>query len=54
MKSTQALNPDIHLNPRAFLRQLFDEAVRRALPLENTPAFLPKVPKGRTVVLGAG
>ena len=26
----------------------------RALPLENTPAFLPAAPKGRTLVLGAG
>ena len=36
------------------MRQLFDAAVTRALPLKNTPGFLPKVPKGRTVVLGAG
>jgi hydroxypyruvate reductase len=48
------LHADIQQNPRAFLRQLFDQAVQRALPLHNTPAFLPKVPKGRTVVLGAG
>ena len=40
--------------PKAFLRHLFDAAVKRALPLENTAAFLPKPPKGRTIVIGAG
>ncbi len=44
-------NPD---NPRTLLRHLFDIAVQRALPLHNTAAYLPKPPKGRTVVLGAG
>jgi len=48
------MHPDILSSPRTFLRQLFDAAVTRALPLENTPAFLPPVPKGRTLVLGAG
>lgn len=51
---SSAVDPDIQSNPRAFLRQLFDAAVKRALPLENTLAFLPPVPKGRTLVLGAG
>jgi hydroxypyruvate reductase len=41
-------------NPRAFLRHLFDVAVQRALPRHNTAAYLPKPPRGRTVVLGAG
>ena len=41
-------------NPCALLRHLFDIAVQRALPLHNTAAYLPKPPKGRTVVLGAG
>jgi hydroxypyruvate reductase len=41
-------------NPRALLRHLFDIAVQRALPLRNTAACLPKPPKGRTLVLGAG
>jgi len=41
-------------NPRAFLRQLYDAAVQRALPLSNTAAYLPAVPRGRTIVLGAG
>jgi glycerate 2-kinase len=41
-------------DPQAFLRQLYDAAVHRALPLHNTAAYLPAPPKGRTVVLGAG
>ena len=41
-------------DPRAFLRSLYDAAVRRALPAENTAAYLPPPPKGRTLVLGAG
>jgi glycerate 2-kinase len=45
---------DPRIDPSAFLRQLYDAAVRRALPLHNTAAYLPTPPKGRTVVLGAG
>ncbi len=41
-------------DPQVFLRQLFDAAVQRALPLHNTAAWLPPPPKGRTLVLGAG
>jgi glycerate 2-kinase len=41
-------------DPRAFLRALFDAAVKRALPAHTTAAFLPPPPKGRTVVIGAG
>ena len=42
-------------DPRAFLRQLYDAAVQRALPAHNTAAFLPEPPaRGRTLVLGAG
>lgn len=37
-----------------FLRRLYDAAVKRALPLHNTAAYLPPPPKGRTLVLGAG
>ncbi len=41
--------------PKAFLRYLFDVAVKRALPLENTAAYLPTPPiAGRTIVIGAG
>jgi hydroxypyruvate reductase len=41
-------------DPQTVLRQLFDVAVQRALPLPNTAANLPSPPKGRTLVLGAG
>ena len=42
-------------DPRAFLRMLFDAAVRRALPLHTLAPFLPlPPPRGRTVVIGAG
>jgi glycerate 2-kinase len=48
--------PDPRLQPREFLMQLFDAAVKRALPLHNTANYLPLPPKngGRTIVLGAG
>ena len=45
---------DAQQNPAALLRQLYDVAVSRALPLHNTAAHLPPPPKGRTLVLGAG
>ena len=48
-------NPEaVTAQPQVFLRQLYDAAVLRALPLHNTAAYLPSPPKGRTVVLGAG
>ena len=41
--------------PQVFLRQLYNAAVKRALPLHNTAAYLPPPPpKGRTIVIGAG
>ena len=46
--------PNPHTHPRQFLDHLFQVAIQRALPLHNTAAFLPKPPKGRTLVLGAG
>ncbi|HEY8358049.1 MAG TPA: glycerate kinase [Ramlibacter sp.] len=46
--------PDPRAEPRRFLEHLYQAAVRRALPLHNTAAFLPPPPRGRTVVLGAG
>lgn len=46
--------PDPKRDPRGFLQALYAAAVRRALPLHNTAAFLPPPPKGRTLVLGAG
>lgn len=47
-------HPDPRTQPREFLTHLYQAAVRRALPLHNTAAFLPPPPKGRTVVIGAG
>ncbi len=46
--------PDAATHPREFLEALFRAAVTRALPLQNTAAFLPTPPKGRTIVIGAG
>jgi len=46
--------PDPATQPRQFLEHLYNAAVRRALPLHNTAACLPRPPKGRTVVIGAG
>lgn len=41
-------------NPKDFLRALFDAGVAAANPLLVVPPFLPKPPKGKTVVIGAG
>lgn len=41
-------------NPRVFLKHLYDVAVQRAQPSANIPPWLPAVPAGRTLVLGAG
>jgi hydroxypyruvate reductase len=46
--------PSPHTDPRGFLRALYDAAVARALPAENTAPWLPPPPRGRTVVIGAG
>ncbi|MES2189933.1 MAG: glycerate kinase [Pseudomonadota bacterium] len=50
--------PSAAKEPRAFLEYLYQAAVTRALPLQNTAAFLPKPPTresgGRTIVIGAG
>ena len=46
--------PDAATHPREFLETLFRAAVTRAMPLHNTAASLPKPPKGRTIVIGAG
>lgn len=42
------------MEPRAFLRGLFDAAVAAALPEARVRAHLPERPRGRTVVVGAG
>lgn len=41
-------------DPRKFLRSLFDRAVEVADPMSNLADHLPKRPKGRVVVIGAG
>src|SRR3989338_5664310 len=50
--------PDPIRQSGEFLEYLYGVAVRRALPLHNTAAFLPPPPSresgGRTLVLGAG
>ena len=46
--------PDPASQPRQFLEYLYRTAVTRALPLNNTAAFLPMPPQGRTIVIGAG
>jgi len=46
--------PPPHTDPRGFLLALFNAAVAQAVPGPETAAFLPKPPKGRTLVLGAG
>ena len=48
------MSPDPKTQPREFLRALYDAAVARALPTQNTAPYLPAPPKGRTLVLGAG
>ena len=42
------------IEPRAFLRALFDKALEAADPARVVPAHLPEPPAGRTVVVGAG
>ena len=41
-------------DPRALLRAMFDAAIAAALPDKTLPAYLPKPPKGRTLVVGCG
>jgi hydroxypyruvate reductase len=42
------------LEPKRFLRALFDAAVAAALPDKRIPDFLPPAPNGRALVIGAG
>jgi glycerate 2-kinase len=39
---------------RALLRRMFEAAIDAAQPAQCLPAHLPPVPKGRTIVVGAG
>src|SRR5229473_165692 len=48
------VNPSRLDQPRAFLRALFDAALRAADPARALPPRLPPPPRGRTVVVGAG
>jgi glycerate 2-kinase len=41
-------------DPKILLRAMFDAAVAAAQPDKSLPAFLPKPPAGRTVVVGCG
>ena len=42
------------IDPRSLLRAMFDAAIAAALPDKSLPAYLPKPPKGRTIVVGCG
>lgn len=42
------------MDHEAFLRSLFDAAVKAADPIHCLPNLLPPPPKGRTIVIGAG
>lgn len=44
----------MHTDPRSLLRTLFDAAIAAAQPDKTLPAYLPKPPKGRTLVVGCG
>ena len=46
--------PNPVAQPRQFLEYLYHAAVTRALPLHSMAAYLPRPPRGRTLVLGAG
>jgi hydroxypyruvate reductase len=41
-------------NPREFLCHLFDTVIETARPAHCLPKFLPEVPRGRLVAIGAG
>jgi hydroxypyruvate reductase len=42
------------MNPRLLLEQMFKAAIASAQPAVRIPAFLPKAPRGRLIVIGAG
>ncbi len=58
MTTPDSTSPNPVRQPREFLEHLYRTAVKRALPLHNTAAYLPAPPSeasgGRTLVLGAG
>lgn len=44
----------MHSSPRQFLFDLFETALKAALPTQVLADYLPEPPKGRTIVIGAG
>lgn len=54
MVTPTADNPATTHDPRKLLGAMFDAAVAAALPEKTVPPHLPKPPKGRTIVVGAG
>ena len=48
------MSKDFEREPRALLARLYHAAVQRALPAAQLRHHLPPVPRGRTVVVGAG
>lgn len=44
----------VPIEPRAFLAELFQRAVRAVDPARIVPSHLPPQPKGRTLIIGAG
>jgi len=42
------------MQPRELLEQMFAAAIASAQPAVRIPAFLPEVPRGRLIVIGAG
>jgi glycerate 2-kinase len=42
------------MDPKLLLRQMFDAAVAAAQPDKTLPHYLPKPPRGRTLVIGCG
>ncbi len=44
----------MRIEPRFLLRQMFDAAIAAAQPSRVVPSHLPPVPRGRTIVIGAG
>lgn len=47
-------NTESAVTPKELLLSMFDAAVKAALPAVIVPSYLPKPPKGRTIVIGAG
>jgi glycerate 2-kinase len=48
------MKTDTIYTPQQILRRMFDAAVASAAPSSCVPPFLPKAPKARTIVVGAG